>query len=210
MSPVDNRRSSRRSRRYSCARRRASVTGGVRRTPARTRVALRARRSWCGTTSAPSRARLAVPAAICELLAEQPVDESIAALAEIRAERDDPAVDAGLDLALEKGRVAEFRSPRDVVADAIDRGSRPRARRVDPQVAQEHQRVHVRPPERRGDAIAPLAVGALLVEQTRAPSLRRDARPFARHDLRRRVGEVAHDLPADGGIRVEEPVDHRI
>src|SRR2546422_1906310 len=39
---------------------------------------------------------LAVPAAIRELFAQQSIDESIAALAEIGAERDDAAVDARL------------------------------------------------------------------------------------------------------------------
>src|SRR6185436_643499 len=116
--------------------------------------------------------RLAVPAAISQLLAEQPIDEPIAALAEVRAERDDAAVDAGLDFTLEERRVAELRSPRHMVANAIDRGPYSLAGRIDAEVAQEHQRVHVRPPERHGDAVAPLAVGALLVEQARAPSLR--------------------------------------
>ena len=186
ISPVDNRRSRRRSRRYSCARRRASVTVDVapnavleREQPfehADRRVERRAHRAAL---------RLAVPAAIRELFAQQAIDETIAALAEVRAECDDAAVDARLDLTLEERRVSELRSPRDVVANEIDRRSRARARRVEPEVAQEQQRVHVRPPERRGDAIAPLAVGALLIEQPRAPSFRRDARPLGRDDLRR-------------------------
>src|SRR5262249_61188928 len=99
--------------------------------------------------------RLAVPAAIRELLAQQSIDESITALAEVRAERDDAAVDARLDLALEEGRVSEPGSPRDAAANEIDRHPRAPARRVEPQVAQEQQRIHIRPPERRGDAIAP-------------------------------------------------------
>ena len=56
--------------------------------------------------------RLAVPAAVRELFAQQSIDESIAALAEIGAERDDAAVDARLDLTLEEGRVSELRVPR--------------------------------------------------------------------------------------------------
>src|SRR5262249_14226054 len=111
----------------------------------------------------------AVPAAIRELLAQQSIDEPIPPLAEVRAERDDAAVDAGLDLTLEEGRVSEPGSPGDVVADTIDRGARARARRVEPQVAQEQERVQIRPPERRRDAVTPLAVGALPIEQLRAP-----------------------------------------
>src|SRR5438445_7848769 len=82
----------------------------------------------------------AVPAAVRELLAQQPIDESIAPDIEVRAEPDDAAVDAGLDLAFEEGRAAEPRSPGDALANAIDRGARARARRVEAEVAQEHQR----------------------------------------------------------------------
>ena len=151
--------------------------------------------------------RFAIPAAVGELFAQQPIDEPIAALAEVCAERNDAAVDARLDLALEEGRVAEPRSPRDAAAHEIDRVSRRRARRVDAEIAQEHQRVHVRPPERRRDAIAPLTVGALFLEQSRSPTLHCDARPLGANDLSRRVGEIAHDLPANRRIAVEEPVD---
>jgi hypothetical protein len=45
-------------------------------------------------------------------------------------------------------------------------------------------------------------------------SSRRDPHPSdatrARSPATISAGEVAHDLPADGGIRVEQPVDHRI
>ena len=145
------------------------------------------------------------PSASCSL--EQAIDETVAALAEVGAECDDAAVDARFDLAFEERRISELGSPRDVLANEIDRRSRARARRVEAEVAQQQQRVHVRPPERRGDAVAPLAVGPLLIEQPRAPSFRRDARPLGRDDLRGRLGEIAHDLPADRRVGVEEPVD---
>ena len=66
----------------------------------------------------------------------------------------------------------------DEVANAIDRGAHSFARRVHSQVTQEDQSVHVGPPEGRRDSVAPLAVGSLLVEQLRAPTLRCDARPL--------------------------------
>src|SRR5262249_4103957 len=110
---------------------------------------------------------LAVPASVGELLAQQSVDESIAPFAEVRAECDDAAVDAGFDLAFEEGRVSEPGSPGDGVANAIDRRACALACRIESQVAEEHEGVHVRPPERRGDAVAPLAVRALLIEQSR-------------------------------------------
>src|SRR5262245_7345705 len=45
---------------------------------------------------------LAVPAAVGELLGEQPVDDALDVLAEVGADRADLAVDAGLDLAGEE------------------------------------------------------------------------------------------------------------
>src|SRR4029077_2723724 len=101
--------------------------------------------------------RLAVPAAVSELFAQESIDESIAALAEIRAQRDHAAVDAGFDLALEEGRVSKLRSPCDAVTHEIDGRTRTRAFWVESQVADKQERVHVRPPERRTDPIAPLA-----------------------------------------------------
>jgi len=100
---VDNLRSRRRSRRYSCARLRASVTADE--AP-----------NACSNASSPSSTqivvwndertgaalRLAVPAAVRELFTQQSVDESIARLAEVGAERDDAAVDARLNLTLEE------------------------------------------------------------------------------------------------------------
>src|SRR5262249_48580600 len=115
--------------------------------------------------------RLAVPPAVRQLLAQQAIDEPVAALAEVCAQRDDATVDALLDFALEERRLSELWSPRDVRANEIDRGSRRCARRIQSEVTQEQQRVHVRPPERRGGAVAPLAVGSLLIEQASTPSL---------------------------------------
>jgi hypothetical protein len=50
--------------------------------------------------------------AIRELFAQQTIDEPIAPHAEVRAERDDAAVDARFDLAFEEGGVSELWSPR--------------------------------------------------------------------------------------------------
>ena len=51
---------------------------------------------------------------------KEPIDESIAGLAEIRPTGEDPAVDTGLDFPLEEGGVAEFWSPSTVVANEAD------------------------------------------------------------------------------------------
>ena len=76
--------------------------------------------------------RLAVPAAVRELFAQETINQMVAALAEVGAERDDAAVDARLDLTLEEGRVSEPGAPGDVAANAIDRGSGAHAQRVEP------------------------------------------------------------------------------
>ena len=149
--------------------------------------------------------RLAVPAAVLELLAEEPVEQPIAGLAEVAAKRQNPTVDAGLDLALEERRVTEFRPPGDLVADEAHRPPRSLARRVQPQVPQEQQGVQVGPPLRCGDAITPLAVRPLKVEEPGAPTFRGNPRPLGGDDLVGLVGEVAHDLPTDRRVRIEQP-----
>ena len=50
-------------------------------------------------------------------------------------------------------------------ASGAPRGS---ALRVEPEIAQENERVHVRPPEWRRDAVTPLPVRALLMKQLRS------------------------------------------
>src|SRR5215213_8211757 len=74
---------------------------------------------------------LAVPAAVRELLGEEPVDERRHVDAEVRAGRHDVAVDAWLDLALEepvlgpRGNEWSAIAPRDVLLDTCDRRARP-------------------------------------------------------------------------------------
>ncbi len=64
---------------------------------------------------------LAVPAAVWQLLAEQPVDDASDVLAEVGADRRDLPVDARFDLAGKEGVVVHLRrpaiSPRHAVAD---------------------------------------------------------------------------------------------
>ena len=156
---------------------------------------------------------LAVPAAVRELLAEEPLDQRRHVHAEVGAGRDDVAVDARLDLALEEplrrpGRVPPGAiAPRDVVADETDRSPRLLARRVEPEPSQELQHVERVGPVLRERVARPQAVRRLEGQQPRAPAVRGDARPLGCDDVRRLVGQVAHDLPADRGISVEQPVD---
>src|SRR6185503_15439664 len=64
--------------------------------------------------------RVAVPAAVAQLLLQQPVGETMAGLAEIRAGRQHSPVDAGLDLAFEERRVVELPAPGAAVAHLAD------------------------------------------------------------------------------------------
>lgn len=73
---------------------------------------------------------------------EEPLDQPIAGLAEVRARGEDPSIDTGLDLAFEKRRVAEFWSPGAVVADEVHCPPGPLTRRIQSQVSQQ-QRVSV-------------------------------------------------------------------
>src|SRR5262249_7520574 len=153
--------------------------------------------------------RLAVPAAVRELLGQQPVDQPIAGLAEVATERQRAAVDAGLDLALEERRVAEFRAPGDPIADEPHGSPRTLAGRAAAQAAQEQQRVQVGTPARSSDAIAPGPVRPLLAEKPRAPPFRGDPRSLRGDGRARLTCEVPHDLPANPGIRIEQPLHDR-
>ena len=83
----------------------------------------------------PARRSLAVPAAVIELLIQQAVDQPIARLAEIGAGCQDPPVDAGLGLAVEKGPAVEL-PPSDAVPHEADRSADGLTRRVHAQILQ--------------------------------------------------------------------------
>ena len=144
------------------------------------------------------------PSASCS--AEQPVDDDLDVLAEVRAEATAWPLMHGSTSPSKKGGSLVLpqhvgRGPvRGPAAPASFVGSTPKARSscsVDV--------VEVHSGEWR--AAAPRAVGALEGEQPRAPALRRDVRALGRDLVGRRVEQVAHDLPADGWVGVEQPVD---
>ena len=101
-----------RSRRYSCPRRRASFTAVV--APFAFSYSKKPFEDTDRRVERGSLARrgLAVPAAVLELLVEEPIDQPIACLAEVRTRGEDPPVDTGLDLALEEGRRRRILVPR--------------------------------------------------------------------------------------------------
>jgi hypothetical protein len=159
-----------------------------------------------------------VPPAIVERVGHQAFDDAVDGLAEVGADRQREPVNARLGLALEVGRVV--RVPPDVLAREGDGAACLGAVGVQTEVAQEHERVVRRRPcvEERlrlidpswpvGPAV-PSAVDALQREQLCAPALDRDACALGGNLGGSGVGEVAHHLPADRGIGVQQPIDDR-
>ena len=108
---------------------------------------------------------LAVPAAVGQLLGEQPIDDAPDVVAEVRAHRRNLPVDAGLDLALKEGIAVTFPRatsvPRHPVADEIHRAACLIARRIETHVPQQHQDVHGGVPPTVPRRAAPPAIGPL-------------------------------------------------
>ena len=163
---------------------------------------------------------LAVPAAVRLPLAEQALDDRPDVDAEVGAVGDGAAVDALLDLALPVGLPALV--PAAVRADKLDGAPRLLRARVEAELPKLRQREAGGGPGlpfllpralvetgRRERAARPLAVPILAGEERRAPSVGLDPRPLGPPVRLRRIEQVAHDLPADRRIGVEEPVDHR-
>ena len=60
---------------------------------------------------------------------------------------------------------------------------------------------------REARATVPLTVFSLECQQPRTPTFCSDSRALCRDDLSRRTDDVAYHLPANGGIRIEQPID---
>ena len=148
-----------------------------------------------------------------ELLTEEPFDERRHVDAEGRAGGDDVAVDARLDLALEEAVLLPRRippravAPRDVLEDQPKSTLRRRASGIQSEAAQELHGMEGVGPVLRERIPCPQPVGGLEREHLGAPALGGDPCAFGGNDIGRLVGQVAHDLPADRGIGVEQPVD---
>lgn len=156
---------------------------------------------------------LAVPAAVGELLPDQPINHLVHALAKVGADGHGHAVDAGLHLAIEEKLVAFL--PAAVVTDLADSPPGFGAGRVQAELAQQQEAVGgcrprlpvriiiLRRPVR---AAVPLPVGALQCKEPGAPAGGGNPLPFGGNLLRRRISEVVQYLPADCGIGIKQPV----
>jgi hypothetical protein len=161
---------------------------------------------------------LAVPPAVLELLTKQAGYHAIDILIKVGAQCDGPAIDARLDLAAEERLPGVL--PTAVVSDQRHRPAHLVRARVDTEITQQlkcWQRggpwlalVLVGPveaPRREARASRPLAIFALQRQQSGTPALGGHPRALRRDDLSRRMDKIAQDLPADGGVRIEQPVD---
>ena len=135
---------------------------------------------------------------------------------EVGAGLDRPAVDARLDLAVEVPLPGVLPAP--VLGDERDRSAGGLRRRVEPEELQGLQRVHRGRPglawfaapvgRREAGAAGPEPVGILEREEAGAPALVLHSRSLGRDLVGRRVREIPQHLPADGGIALEQPIDH--
>src|SRR5690606_18733637 len=123
--------------------------------------------------------RLAVPAAIRQLLAEQAIEDALHILTEIRADRGDLTVDARLDLTVEEPMAVALRRaaalPRHIVADKVHRAACLIGGRIDAEIAQQHERMHGGIPAAVPCRAAPPAIRALEGEDVRTDALGGDA-----------------------------------
>lgn len=139
------------------------------------------------------------------MLAQKQAGQFVIRLEEIRADSKDTAVDARLRFAVKKRPVVEpfVDEP---LGDTADHHLCRLAGWVEAKIHKCDNRVEgcevfLRP--------TPITRRSLEGEEFRPPTFRCDARAFRRNHLRSFTGEVLHDLPADGGIGIEEPFKMR-
>lgn len=160
---------------------------------------------------------LTVPAAVGELFGEQAGDDGAGIDAEVGAERDSAAVDARLDFAIEEGLVGVL--PAAVGLNTGDGVADGRRLRIDAKLPEELEGGEGGGPGLavafgapmlamggEAGAAGPLAIVTLESEELGAPAFGSNAGTLRGEGFGRGGGEVAEDLPADGGIGVEEPV----
>ncbi len=168
--------------------------------------------------------RFAVPSAVVELLTEQPGDDAVNVLAEVRADRDGAAVDARFDLAFEERLTGVL--PPAVFPDTVDGRADGGVARVDAKVAKQPQgRQRGGPwltvritedwlgwsPVGAGEAGAagPMTVALQVQQSFTRPGLGHPS-TFRGHLGCRCVGEVAKDLPPDRRIGIKQPGQHLV
>ena len=156
--------------------------------------------------SATERPCFAVPAAIFELLAQELIGQCVVRFLEIRTDAEDSAVDAGLRFAVKERPVVEPLEHEPLV-DAVDHFASLLAGGVETEVLQDDETVEGNEVPLR--PAAPVAGRRLAGEKLGSPAFGCDARPLGCNRVGGFIGEVPHDLPTDGRVRIEEPFDVR-
>ncbi|HSB59321.1 MAG TPA: hypothetical protein VLD66_06925 [Methyloceanibacter sp.] len=146
---------------------------------------------------------LAVPAAVLELLIEQADEQAVDLGAEIGACTENSAIDTCLGLAVEEWPAVKL-PPGDPVLHEADRSADSLAGRIRAKSLQQCERIGGGHPAVIL-VVAPITVWCLKGEEPRAPAFKSNARPLGRDDLVWLVGEVAHGLPTDRRIGIEQP-----
>jgi hypothetical protein len=148
----------------------------------------------------------AVPAAIFELLAQELPGQRLVRLLEIRADAEDSAVDAGLCFAAKVGPVVEWLKHQ-ALLNAVDHFASLLAGGVETEVLQDDETVECNKVPLR--PATPVAGRRLAAEKLGSPAFACDARPLGCNRAGSFTGEVPHDLPTDGRVRIEKPFNVR-
>jgi hypothetical protein len=125
---------------------------------------------------------------------------------EIRTDAEDSAVDARLRFAVKVRPVVE-RLKHEPLVDAVDHFASLLAGGVETEVNQGDETVEGNKIPLR--TAAPVAGRRLAGEKLGSPAFGGDARPLGCNRARGFIGEVPHDLPTDGRVRIEEPFEVR-
>ena len=159
---------------------------------------------------------LAVPPAVVESFVEYPLDDRRDVDPDVGAGLDRAPVDAGLELTVEVPLAVVL--PPSVLRDEGDRASGRLRARIEAQQLQGLESVHRRRPRltrlaatvRGGKARAagPQTVGIRRGQQPCTPTLVLDLRSLGGELGGGCVEQIAHDLPADRRVAVQQPVDH--
>ena len=151
------------------------------------------------------------------MLGQELVGERVIRLFEIRSDSEDSAVDAGLGFSLEERPIVESLENQPLL-DATDHFETLFARGVEAEVLQDDETVksneqdsvplwQIRAEVRRG--LTPVAGRGLESEKLCSPAFRCDARPLGSDRGGGFTGKVLHDLPANGRVGIEEPLEMR-
>lgn len=159
----------------------------------------------------------AVPAAIFELLAKKLTGKCVVRLLEVRTKTENSAVDAGFRFAVKERPIIEALKDEPLV-NAADHCASLFAGGIKAKVLQDsesvesnqHAPIFLR--QLRAELsrrFAPVTGERLEGEELRAPAFGCDARPLDLNCIASLTGQIPHDLPTDGWIRIKEPFDER-